>query len=270
MGAGRTDAGVHARGQMAHFSFDSTLDYHQTLYALNGMLPRDIRIQELAPTLATFHAQYAATSKEYHYHVWTQKILDPFCRLYRHHCCYPAFSLPSLQEAALHFIGMHDFATFANVGGSTATTIRSLYRLDMCEQEGGFRLEFEGNGFLYKMVRNIVGTLLEVAKNKRSASEIPALLAAKDRRVAGAAAPPHGLFLEKVSYPPQFLANSSVLNPVIQFEQTIVAILSERKLPYAKMFYAARKEVSNDSILKRVPLIEGRRLSIFAWGARVR
>lgn len=204
MGAGRTDAGVHARGQTAHFSYPSLLDCDQILYALNGMLPKDIRIKELIPTLQTFHAQYSALSKEYHYHVWVEKTVDPFYCLYRHHCCYREFSLPRLQEAAAHFIGTHDFATFANVGGSTATTIRTLFRIEVCPQEGGFRLEFEGNGFLYKMVRNIVGTLLEVAKDKRNASQIPELLAAQDRRVAGAAAPPHGLFLEKITYSPEF------------------------------------------------------------------
>lgn len=208
VGAGRTDAGVHAFGQTAHFSFEQTLDCQKVLYALNGMLPQEIRIKELAPTLETFHAQYSALSKEYHYHLWLEPVIDPFYRLYRHRCSSSKFSLSLLQEALPYFIGTHDFATFANVGGSVKSSVRTLTRLECLPQEGGIRLEFEGNGFLYKMVRNIVGTLLEVALQKREASEIPDLFAAKDRRVAGMAAPARGLFLVRINYPSKFLNSS--------------------------------------------------------------
>ena len=209
VGSGRTDAGVHALGQEAHFSSSSPLDCQRLLYALNGLLPHDIRIKELTPIMSSFHAQFSALSKEYHYHLWLEKTIDPFFRLYRHHFCYSGFSLSLLQEGAKQFIGSHDFASFANVGGNSIDTERTITRLDIIPQEGGIRLEFEGDGFLYKMVRNIVGMLLEIATSKRKFTEIPTLLLAKDRRLAAPAASPKGLFLMKVNYPELFFLNSS-------------------------------------------------------------
>lgn len=200
VGAGRTDAGVHALGQVAHFCVSRALDCERLSYALNGILPHTIRIKALDQATPSFHAQYSAISKEYHYNLWLEKTVNPFFRLYRHHIYDPKFSLALLKEASQLFLGTHDFVTFANVGGSVKTTVRSLTRLDCVAQEGGVRLEFEGDGFLYKMVRNIVGTLLEVARGKRQMEEIPKLLAAKDRRMAGPAAPPEALFLIKVNY----------------------------------------------------------------------
>jgi tRNA pseudouridine38-40 synthase len=202
IGAGRTDAGVHARGQVAHFLAPSPIVPDQILHALNGILPYDIRIKELTPTPHSFHAQYSALSKEYHYHLWLEKTIDPFFRLYRHHFFHKDFSLPLLKEGSLHFLGTHDFVTFANVGGSAKSTVRTITRLELIEQEGGIRFEFEGNGFLYKMVRNIVSTLLECAVGKRPPTQIPQLFAQKERRAAGPAAPPQGLFLFKINYPP--------------------------------------------------------------------
>lgn len=203
IGAGRTDAGVHALGQVAHFETDQELSFDRILMSLNGILPSDIRIKELTPISKDFHARYSALGKEYHYHLWLEKTIDPFFHLYRHH---PRFlvSLPLLQEAASAFVGTHDFSTFANVGGAAKTAIRTIQRIDMVPQEGGVRLEFEGNGFLYKMVRNIVGTLLEVASGKRPFESLKTLFEAKDRRLAGIAAPAKGLFLVKVRYPSIF------------------------------------------------------------------
>jgi tRNA pseudouridine38-40 synthase len=200
IGAGRTDAGVHALGQVAHFTIPAHLECPRIIYALNGMLPYDIRIQELTPTLDSFHAQYGARTKEYHYHIWIEKTMNPFLRLYRYHFHDTRFQLPLLQEGIKYFIGTHDFATFANLGGSVKSSVRTIYRISLHPQEGGFRLEFEGNGFLYKMVRNIVGTLLEVSIGKKQLSAINTLLEAKDRRYAGPAAPAKGLFLVKINY----------------------------------------------------------------------
>ena len=205
IGAGRTDAGVHARGQTAHFSAPSPCNANQIRHALNGMLPEDIRIYELEPTLDTFHAQISALSKEYHYHLWLEKVIDPFVSRYRHHFCFDRFSLHRLNEAAQDFVGTHNFATFANVGGKVISTVRTIKRLTLVPQEGGIRLEFEGDGFLYKMVRNIVGTLLEISLGKRSRGDIPSLFLAQDRRAAGPSASPKGLFLMRVDYPDHFL-----------------------------------------------------------------
>ncbi len=199
IGAGRTDAGTHARGQVAHFETNQELDCALVQRALNGMLPYDIRVLRLALAADSFHAQYSATGKEYHYHLWLEPIVAPFVRRYRHHIPY-SIDLERLKSAAQVFLGTHDFATFANLGSSVKTTVRTLSRIDLVQQEGGVRLEFEGNGFLYKMVRNLVGTLVEVGAGKREVSEIQKLLDAQDRRAAGVAAPARGLFLVKVNY----------------------------------------------------------------------
>ncbi len=209
IGAGRTDAGVHALGQCAHFVCETVLKPEQLLYALNGMIPEAIRIKEIASTLPDFHAQISAQGKEYHYHLWLEKVIDPFVRRFRHHFSYSDFSLPLLEEASQLFVGRHDFATFANVGGKVSTTIRTIRRLSILPQEGGVRLEFEGDGFLYKMVRNIVGTLLEIATGKKPLDSVQKLLEAKDRKVAGPAASPKGLFLMKVDYEERFLNSST-------------------------------------------------------------
>jgi tRNA pseudouridine38-40 synthase len=212
IGAGRTDTGVHALGQVAHFTNDQTIDCEAVLKALNGCLPPDIRIREFSEAHEDFHAQHSALSKEYHYHLWLEKMADPFVRLYRHHFKSSRFSKTLLQQAATYFIGTHDFASFSNVGGSVKSTIRTIYRLDILEQNGGLRLEFEGNGFLYKMIRTLVGTLLEIATEKRALSDVPLIFAARDRRAAGSAAPAQGLFLVKIDYPEKVL-NISTKEP---------------------------------------------------------
>jgi tRNA pseudouridine38-40 synthase len=200
IGAGRTDAGVHALGQVAHFSTTCACQPNQILYALNGMLPDDIRIISLETASDTFHAQISALSKEYHYHLWLEQVINPLVSRYRHHFCYQNFSLPLLEGAAQAFVGIHNFATFANVGNKVSNTIRNLKRLTIVPQEGGVRLEFEGDGFLYKMVRNIVGTLLEIGLGKRASTDLPLLFAAQDRRIAGPSAPAKGLILVHVNY----------------------------------------------------------------------
>lgn len=193
--SGRTDAGVHALGQVAHFSAERPI----TLQSLNSLLPPDIRILSLEEVDPSFHSRFSARNKEYHYHVHTSSIISPFIKPYRTY--FPHFlHLNLIEEALPLFRGTHNFTTFANCGGSKASPIKTIYRLDLVPQEGGFRLEFDGSGFLYKMVRNIVGTLLEVGTKKRDISSIPPLFEIQDRKVGGKAAPPTGLFLVKVNY----------------------------------------------------------------------
>ena len=201
-GSGRTDAGVHALGQTAHFEHPETIDEYRLLASLNGLLPPDIRILSIESVAEDFHARYSATGKIYHYHLHLDPVMSPFKRLYALHVFHP-IDLSSLKKAAEHFIGTHDFTSFANEshqGSAARDPVRTLKRLDIVEEPGGIRLEFEGDGFLYKMVRNIVGTLLDVTKGKISADEIPSIITAKDRRQAGMAAPAHGLFLVSVQY----------------------------------------------------------------------
>lgn len=193
IGSGRTDAGAHARGQVAHFESDEK----PSLFALNGILPREIRLLELEEVEETFHAQYSAKGKIYHYHLWLDKVADPFLYRYRYRVPF-AISLERLEVAKELFLGTHDFKSFSNVGSTVKTTIRTLYRIDIVPQRGGVRLEFEGSGFLYKMVRNIVGTLLEYASGREIC--IKTLFEAQDRKAVGVCAPAHALFLMQVKY----------------------------------------------------------------------
>ena len=203
IGSGRTDAGVHALNQVAHFKTEHYFTSNGLLLALNGLLPRDIRIKEVESAPLDFHAQYSAVSKEYHYYLFLERVMDPFRRLYAWHVL-RKIDETLLKEGARLFVGTHDFTSFANAsheGSASRDPVRTIYRLDVCAAEGGLRLEFEGDGFLYKMVRNIVGTLIDLASHRINLEDVRALLQAKDRRKAGQAAPPQGLFLVKVGYP---------------------------------------------------------------------
>lgn len=202
IGSGRTDAGVHALNQVAHFKTIQSFDPNRLLMALNGLLPRDIRVKVVEEVPLQFHSQHSAIGKEYHYHLFLERVMDPFRRLYCWHVL-RRLDLSLLKEAAALFVGTHDFTSFANEahsGSAARNPIRTLYRLDVCPSEGGVRLEFEGDGFLYKMVRNIVGTLVDVASHRLTHSEVMAIFESKDRRCASCAAPPQGLFLVRVNY----------------------------------------------------------------------
>lgn len=202
-GSGRTDAGVHAIAQIAHFTTDVSIDRHRLLVSLNGLLPLDIRAFELTEAPDSFHARYSALRKIYRYHLHLSPIRNPFNQLYTVHIPYQ-LDLTLLRAAAKAFIGEHDFTSFSNEahrGSAARDPVRTLFRLDVGEEEGGIFLEFEADGFLYKMVRNITGMLIDVARGKRPLSDIEAVFAAKDRTRASPAAPAHGLFLVEVIYP---------------------------------------------------------------------
>lgn len=203
IGSGRTDAGVHALGQTAHFQTEKMLDLGRLVFSLNGILPPAIRIKRAACVPDHFHSQHDALSKEYHYFLHLARTMDPFKRLYAWHVR-KKLDLSLLSLAAEGFIGTHDFTSFANeshTGAAAKDPVRTLYRLTPVEIEEGVRLEFEGNGFLYKMVRNIVGFLVESAAGLRPLQDTARVLTARDRRAAGPAAPAHGLFLIRVNYP---------------------------------------------------------------------
>ncbi len=202
IGSGRTDAGVHAIGQVAHCKLECPIDPQKLLWSLNGLLPPDIRIKNLKEAPPTFHAQHDAVTKEYHYRLCINRTANPFQRLYSWHIP-RKLDISLMKQGASLFIGTHDFTSFTNqvyAGSAAKNPIRHLSRLDVVSSAEEIRLEFEGNGFLYKMVRNIVGTLIEVGSGKINLSDIPTIFAAKDRSKASAAAPPHGLCLIKVTY----------------------------------------------------------------------
>ncbi len=199
-GSGRTDAGVHALGQVAHFNSETPLNPDRFTYSLNGLLPKEIRIRATEPCDPHFHARYSAIAKTYTYTLDLSPYHNPFHRLYSLHIR-RSFDLALLKDNLHYFVGTHDFTSFTNsplVGSVSRDPIRTLHHLKIEQQDSLVILEFYGNGFLYKMVRNIVGTLIEQALG--FPHDIRALFAAKDRRLAGATAPPHGLLLKDVSY----------------------------------------------------------------------
>lgn len=201
-GSGRTDAGVHALGQRAHFSTTRTLDPVKFVYSLNQLLPSNIRILEMTPVPLDFHARYSAVSKIYEYHLHLAPIRNPFLYPFSYHPPYP-INLDILRRSLPHFVGTHDFTSFANAahsGSAAKDPIRTITRLEMREQKEGVSLLFQGDGFLYKMVRNITGTLLDISSGKMDEGEIESIFSAKDRRKAGKTAPPQGLFLVDVHY----------------------------------------------------------------------
>jgi len=202
IGSGRTDAGVHALGQVANFHTSHPLNLFRFLGSLNSLLPKDIRLLNIVEVPKKFHAQYSPTGKIYHYHLHLEPVINPFTRLYSLHVK-EKIDLILLKECAAMFLGTHDFTAFSNqshLGSASRDPVRTIYRLDIIEQPGGVRMEFEGDGFLYKMVRNMVGTLLEIAMGKWAKEKLLEILTSKDRRNAGQAVPSHGLFLMKVLY----------------------------------------------------------------------
>lgn len=203
VGSGRTDAGVHAEHQVAHFTLQKEASLFTIKQALNGTLPQDIRILCVDYAPDSFHAQKSARGKSYHYFISLGDVSSPFFHRTSWHI-QQKLDLQAMESAAKYFIGEHDFSSFANEqfkGACGKNPVRHLYRLEIHRWAWGIRLEFEGNGFLYKMVRNIVGALVAVAKGKMAAEEIPILLGKKDRTKAPLAAPAKGLFLHFVNYP---------------------------------------------------------------------
>ena len=202
--SGRTDTGVHATGQMAHFDAKQSVITEKLQHALNALLPREIRAVALQEVPTTFHARFDATRKIYHYHLTHGSIKNPLRRLYAaytHH----TLDIAAMREASLYLVGTHDFTSFASARGDGSDAgydkTRTIYAINLIASEGELRLEFEGSGFLYKMVRNITGALLAVGKGKLTPHSIKTILSAKDRRKAPPAAPACGLHLVKVFYP---------------------------------------------------------------------
>jgi tRNA pseudouridine38-40 synthase len=202
LGSSRTDAGVHALDQKAQVVLEEPVDPKTLLYSLNGLLPLDIRIKEMKQVSPDFHVRFNAKKKTYHYHLVCDLFGNPCKRAYAFHVPH-RFDLDKVKEAIPYFIGTHNFKAFANEsskGAASTSPIKTIYDIKLVEEVGGYRLEFEGSGFLYKMVRNIVGTLLECAKGKLSPKAIPGLMASLDRRQVPKSAPAHGLFLVKIEY----------------------------------------------------------------------
>jgi tRNA pseudouridine38-40 synthase len=233
---GRTDAGVHALGQVASFELAAPIPAENLQRALNRTLPTAIRVVEARKVRSDFHARHSAVAKTYEYRVFQEAICPPFAARYVHVCAWP-MNLEGLQEAARQFVGEHDFLSFAATEPDLATrrfgvseegdeeeagipaatgkgksTMRRIFSSEWSREgsEWGRLLIYRvrGNGFLHHMVRNLVGTMLDVGRGRTATSEIAGILEARSRAAAGPTAPAQGLFLRSVEYPEGYeLAN---------------------------------------------------------------
>ena len=200
IGAGRTDAGAHASGQVAHFKTQSPLKILTIQKALNSLLPPDIVIRKVEEVEENFHARKSPRSKIYEYRILNEPVRSPFQREYAWHLPHP-LNWGEMKRASKKLIGQHDFSSFRSAGSSAKTSVRKVVRAEWKRSRDGLiRFEIEANGFLKQMVRAIVGTLVEVGKGKISAAEFQQIIESKDRKKAGPTAPAHGLFLKEVKY----------------------------------------------------------------------
>jgi tRNA pseudouridine38-40 synthase len=202
----RTDTGVHALGMVAHFAVpqaEARMTTHKLSLAINAWLPGDVRVVSVSRSPEKFHARFDATGKQYRYFVWNHAAMNPLLR-------HAAWHVPRkldvkwMRAAAKLFVGKHDFQSFSsNPGYKKQTTVRTLTRCDVKKSGAQFTFVIEGDGFLYKMCRGIVGTIVQAGLGKFPPDEIRTMLAKADRRVAGMTAPAHGLVLWKVYYSTQ-------------------------------------------------------------------
>jgi len=199
--AGRTDAGVHAEGQVVSLALETPRDPAGLARALNGVLPVDVAVRALREAPVGFDARRDALSKWYRYAIWNGPLRSPLRRR-RALCLQRPLALPAMRQAAEACLGRHDFASFQAADSGVRHTARSLARLDLEGEAGGaLAIQVEGDGFLRHMVRILVGTLIEVGSGRRPPEAMHAILAARARGAAGPTAPAHGLTLVAVRYP---------------------------------------------------------------------
>ena len=199
IGASRTDAGVHALGNIAVFDTTSRIPAEKISYALNQRLPEDIRIQKSEQVANDCHPRHCASRKTYEYRIYRGQFPMPTKRLYSLFT-YHELDVSAMREAAQYLVGEHDFKSFCQTNAQVESTVRTLYLVEIEEQEADLVIRVCGNGFLYNMVRILAGTLLEVGQGKRNPREMQEILEAKNREASGPTAPPQGLTLVKYEY----------------------------------------------------------------------
>jgi len=198
-GSGRTDAGVHALGQVASFKIIKGIKTSSLQSALNSLLPHDIKVIHLSEAPDEFNAQYNAYSKEYQYQIFSGKIVSPF--LYRYFYHFPIeLNIAEMKKAAKRFIGEYDFSAFKSAESTCRNTVRKVFQSDIINNEDIIYFIVVANGFMQYMVRTMVGTLIEVGRGKIPSEQTEKIITSKNRANAGATAPPQGLFLIKVNY----------------------------------------------------------------------
>lgn len=216
-GSSRTDSGVHALGLVAHFDLPAA-EWRMTpaklLLALNAHLPEDVRVLRVRRAHRRFHARFEATGKQYRYFVWNGPAMNPLLRQQAWHVSRP-LDVRAMRRAARLFVGTHDFRAFtANRGAPLEDAVRTVTRCDLQRAGPLFTFVIEGTGFLYKMCRAMVGTLVQLGLGKLDADDLRRILDSRDRRTAGMTAPAHGLVLWKVSYGSKARATNRVQSSV--------------------------------------------------------
>ena len=202
IGASRTDAGVHALGNVAVFDTKSPIPAEKICYAVNARLPEDIRVTRSEEVAPDWHPRKCESRKTYEYRIDCTEILQPVKRLYCHHV-YRPLDLEAMQRAAGYLVGEHDFKSFCQENAQVESTVRTIYDIALEREEGGSMLVIRvtGGGFLYNMVRIIAGTLLEVGCGRFAPEYVKEILEKKDRSAAGPTAPAKGLTLVKYEFP---------------------------------------------------------------------
>lgn len=198
-GSGRTDAGVHALGQIVNFHTSCEMPLPDMLQYMNQYLPEDIAVTEIDEVAQRFHSRLNATGKKYCYRVWNSSIPNVFWRRYTH-TVEEKLEVDAMKQAAKYFLGEHDFKAFTSTKKGKKSTVRRIDAIDIVCDGDLLTFTFRGNGFLYHMIRILVGTLLEVGQGERMPDSIPEILASKERENAGALVPGKGLVLEEVYY----------------------------------------------------------------------
>lgn len=199
IGASRTDSGVHARGNVAVFDTTSRMPADKICPALNQRLPDDIRVQTSIEVASDFHPRRVKNRKTYEYRILNRKVAMPIERLYSDYQ-YCDFNIAAMQKAAVYLIGEHDFKSFCSVKTHALDTIRTIYQLEITKSEDIIKISITGNGFLYNMVRIIVGTLIKVGRGAISPEKMPEILKGCNRGLAGPTAHANGLTLIHIEY----------------------------------------------------------------------
>lgn len=199
IGASRTDSGVHALGNIAVFDTRARMPAEKISYALNQRLPEDIRIQASDEVPLDWHPRHQNSRKTYEYRIYRNEFPMPVKRLYSYFTYYP-MDVERMRRAAAYLVGEHDFKSFCQTGAQVESTVRTIYSIELTEQDRELVIRVCGNGFLYNMVRIIVGTLLEVGYGRKEPQQMQAILEACDRQAAGPTAPAHGLTLYSYEY----------------------------------------------------------------------
>lgn len=199
IGSGRTDRGVHAKGQVANFLTKSSIPGDRFKFALNSKLPEDIAIVHSEKVGEDFHSRYDALGKRYKYLIYNSPIRSPLYRNFAYHLPY-SLDYEEMEKAVSFFVGTHNFKTFMATNSNVKNTIRTINDISLYKKGDLIIFSVTGNGFLYNMVRIVVGTIVDVGRGRFKSYDIPHIISSKDRNKAGHTAPPQGLYLEKVYY----------------------------------------------------------------------